>query len=53
MRTVSATPPSPPTPPCTPQDPLYRPNYTLSMAGFRDLTSQRVGKFMQARFFRM
>lgn len=34
-----------------PQDPLYRPNYYLSMQGFRDLTSKRVGKFVGAKFF--
>lgn len=33
------------------QDPLYRPNYYLSLAGFRELTSQRVQKFVNQRFF--
>jgi hypothetical protein len=33
------------------KDPLYRPNYYLSMQGFRDLTSKRVAKFVGARFF--
>lgn len=33
------------------RDPLYRANYTLSLAGFRELTSQRVGKFVAQRFF--
>lgn len=33
------------------QDPLYRPNYYLSMQGFRDLTSQRVAAFVGRRFF--
>lgn len=33
------------------QDPLYSPNYYLSLAGFRELTSQRVQKFVQQRFF--
>lgn len=33
------------------KDPLYRPNYYLSMQGFRDLTSKRVGKFVGAKFF--
>lgn len=29
------------------KDPLFRPNYYLSMDGFRQLTSQRVAKFVQ------
>lgn len=33
------------------QDPLYAPNYYLSMDGFRELTSRRVAKFVGARFF--
>lgn len=37
---------------CTaPQDPLYRPNYALSLAGTRELTSARVKKFVDQRFF--
>jgi hypothetical protein len=34
-----------------PQDPLYRPNYYLSMAAFRELTSRRMEKFVEQRFF--
>lgn len=34
-----------------PQDPLYQPNYYLSLAGFRQLTSQRMQKFVAQRFF--
>lgn len=33
------------------RDPLYRPNYYLSLSGFRELTSQRVSKFVEQRFF--
>ena len=33
------------------RDPLYAPNYHLSMAGFRELTSQRMAKFVGQRFF--
>lgn len=33
------------------KDPLYAPNYYLSMDGFRELTSRRVAKFVGARFF--
>jgi acyl-CoA oxidase len=33
------------------RDPLYNPNYSLSLSGFRELTSQRVGKFVAQRFF--
>jgi acyl-CoA oxidase len=33
------------------RDPLYAPNYSLSLSGFRELTSQRVGKFVAQRFF--
>ncbi|KAL4517722.1 hypothetical protein Ndes2526B_g02124 [Nannochloris sp. 'desiccata'] len=33
------------------RDPLYSPNYALSLSGFRELTSQRVGKFVAQRFF--
>lgn len=33
------------------QDPLYAPNYYLSLAGYRELTSQRVKKFVDQRFF--
>lgn len=33
------------------QDPLYKPNYYLSMQGFRDLTSKRVGAFVAQRYF--
>lgn len=33
------------------KDPLYRPNYYLSLAGTRELTSQRVAKFVAQRFF--
>ena len=33
------------------RDPLYRANYTLSLAGFRELTAQRVAKFVAQRFF--
>lgn len=33
------------------QDPLYSPNYYLSLAGFRELTSQRVQKFVKQHFF--
>lgn len=35
----------PATPSCL-QDPLYAPNYYLSMEGFRELTSRRVSKFV-------
>ncbi|PSC76022.1 acyl-oxidase [Micractinium conductrix] len=33
------------------KDPLYAPNYKLSMDGFRELTSRRVAKFVAQRFF--
>lgn len=33
------------------KDPIYRPNYELSLEGFRDLTNQRVFKFFGARLF--
>lgn len=33
------------------KDPLYTPNYYLSVPGFRELTSQRVQKFVAQRFF--
>jgi acyl-CoA oxidase len=33
------------------EDPLYRPNYALSLAGVRELTSQRMAKFVAQRFF--
>ena len=33
------------------KDPLYQPDYSLSLANFRELTSQRVVKFVQQRFF--
>ncbi|KAL4422831.1 hypothetical protein ABPG75_009028 [Micractinium tetrahymenae] len=33
------------------KDPLYAPNYYLSMDGFRELTSRRVAKFVGQRFF--
>ena len=33
------------------RDPLYAPNYSLSLSGFRELTSQRVSKFVAQRFF--
>ncbi|KAL4448859.1 hypothetical protein ABPG77_007576 [Micractinium sp. CCAP 211/92] len=33
------------------KDPLYAPNYYLSMEGFRELTSRRVSKFVGQRFF--
>ena len=33
------------------KDPIYRPNHTLSLAGTRELCSQRVIKFYQQRFF--
>ncbi|KAL4857436.1 Acyl-coenzyme A oxidase 3 [Chlorella vulgaris] len=33
------------------KDPLFAPNYYLSMAGCRELTSQRMAKFVAAKFF--
>jgi acyl-CoA oxidase len=33
------------------KDPLYKPNYYLSLQDFRDLTMQRVVKFVSQRFF--
>lgn len=33
------------------QDPLYQPNYYLDLKGFRDLTSSRMKKFVDQKFF--
>ncbi len=33
------------------QDPIYRPNYYLSLMEFRELTLQRLQKFVDQRFF--
>lgn len=33
------------------QDPIYRPNYYLSLMEFRDLTLRRLQKFVDQRFF--
>eukprot|EP00887_Chlorella_sp_A99_P007225 scaffold2.g7225.t1 len=35
------------------KDPVFAPNYTLSLAGQRDLTNRRLAKVFQQRFFRM
>jgi acyl-CoA oxidase len=50
--------PLPPPPPYNYQaifeflkDPLYRPNYSLSLSDFRDLTSRRVKKYVDQAFF--